>query len=77
MGSFLSAASRSISVRIPPQVALYPPAKKPNVREKIISSAMLPCDVKPQKRNADSADASAEMDVTAVAERGKCLLSLR
>ena len=38
---------------------------------------MLPCEVSPQKRNADKAELIADMDVVVVAERGKRLLSLR
>jgi hypothetical protein len=38
---------------------------------------MLPCDVRPQRRKADRAELTADIEVTVVAERGKCLLSLR
>jgi hypothetical protein len=38
---------------------------------------MLPCDVRPQRSNADRAEQMALMAVTVVAESGKRLLSLR
>ena len=73
----LLAASLSSSLITPPQVAEYPPAKNPKVIEKSTSNPMLPCDVKPQNRKAASAEQRAEIDVTVVAESGKCLLSLK
>ena len=38
---------------------------------------MLPCEVRPQRRNAESAELMAEMAVMVVAEREKRLLSLK
>jgi len=47
------------------------------VTANITRSAILPCDVRPQKKKADSAELVAEIDVTVVAEREKRLLSHR
>jgi hypothetical protein len=41
------------------------------------NNAILPCDVRPQRRKADRAEQRADIAVTVVAERGKCLLSLK
>lgn len=38
---------------------------------------MLPCDVRPQRRKADRAELTADIEVTVVADRGKRLLSLK
>lgn len=77
MASFLSAASRSISFIVPPQVALYPLAKNPNVIAKSTSSAVPPCAARPQNKNAAIAELMADMAVTVCAESWKCLLSLK
>lgn len=61
---------------MPPHVALYPPAKNPNVTEKRTKSAMLPWKDRPQKRKTDNAELIADIDVTVVAEKWKRLLSL-
>jgi hypothetical protein len=47
------------------------------VIENSTKSARLPCDVRPQRRNADIAEQIADIAVTVVAEREKRFLSLR
>ncbi|KFH46912.1 hypothetical protein ACRE_022960 [Hapsidospora chrysogenum ATCC 11550] len=61
MASFRLAASPSASSIIPPQVALYPPAKIPYVTEKNTRSTMLQGNGRPHNRNADSEELTPDM----------------